>query len=381
MKSSGLTLAGRLALNGLRFQYLKRTGHPGKPQALSFEITHHCIAKCIMCNIWKIPREVPDLSVDKWLRILDSPVFSNLRELDITGGEPYLVKDLPHLFAGIRDLKHHNLKALRSIAITTNGILTRNVLAYTEAMVQSLSVCNLELVVVCAVDAPSPLHDRIRRVEDAWSKVNATLQGLNKIRSKFPNLILGIKTTILPANVDLLNEIADYAAANELFTIMSPCIITQGRYLNPEKASDMAFDGQQIRKMIRFYLQGRSFWRFHNEQMIRFLKTGTLKKPCTCGFNYFFIRYDGTLLFCPLVDIPMGNVTESNLEDLLSSPKARGVRRRIGRFPDCSRCTEPGLERFSLPFEGWSYLKALQKMKPEAFFKMHRHMGLDKYLS
>lgn len=334
-----------------------------------------------MCNIWKIPREVPDLSVDQWLRFLASPLFSNLRELDITGGEPYLVKDLPHLFAGIRDLKHHNLKALRSIAITTNGILTRNVLAYTEAMVQSLSVCNLELVVVCAVDAPSPLHDRIRRVEDAWSKVNATLQGLNKIRSKFPNLILGIKTTILPANVDLLNEIADYAAANELFTIMSPCIITQGRYLNPEKASDMAFDGQQIRKMIRFYLQGRSLWRFHNEQMIRFLKTGTLKKPCTCGFNYFFIRYDGTLLFCPLVDIPMGNVTESNLEDLLSSPKARGVRRRIGRFPDCSRCTEPGLERFSLPFEGWSYLKALQKMKPEAFFKMHRHMGLDKYLS
>ncbi|MCG6880675.1 MAG: radical SAM protein [Deltaproteobacteria bacterium] len=381
MKSSGLTLAGRLALNGLRFQYLRRAGHPGKPQALSLEITHHCIAKCIMCNIWKIPREVPDLSVNQWLRILDSPVFSNLRELDITGGEPYLVKDLPHLFAGIRDLKSENLKALRSIAITTNGILTQRVLAYTEAILQSLNACNVELVVVCAVDAAGPLHNRIRRVEDAWSKVHATLQGLIKIRSKFPNLVLGLKTTILPANVDLLDNIADYAAASDLFTIMSPCIITQGRYLNPEKAADMAFNAQQIQKMIQFYLQGRSLWRFHNEQIIRFLKTGTLKKPCTCGFNYFFIRYDGTLLLCPLVDIPMGNVTESNLEDLLSPPKACGVRRRIGRFPDCSRCTEPGLERFSLPFEGWTYLKVLRKMKPEAFFQMHRHMGLDKYFS
>jgi MoaA/NifB/PqqE/SkfB family radical SAM enzyme len=289
MKGSVLTLAGRLALNGLRFQYLRRTGHPGKPQAISLEITHHCIAKCIMCNIWKIPRDIADLSVDQWLRLLASPLFSNLRELDITGGEPYLVKDLPDFFAGIRDLKHQNLKHLRSVAITSNGILTRRVPAYTEAILQSLKGCNLELVVVCAVDAAGPLHDRIRRVKDAWSKVYATLQGLIEIRSRFPNLILGIKTTILPANVDALENIADYAAANDLFTIMSPCIITQGRYLNPEKAADMAFSGQQIQKMIRFYQKGRSFWRFHNEQMIRFLQTGTVKKPCTCGFNYFFI--------------------------------------------------------------------------------------------
>jgi len=381
MSGSALKLAGWLALNGLRFQYLRRTGHPGKPQALSLEITHDCIARCIMCNIWQIPRDVASLSVDQWLRLLASPLFSNLRELDITGGEPYLVKDLPDLLAGIRDLKHKHLKALRSIAITTNGILTRRVLDYTESILQSLNACNVELVVACAVDAAGPLHDQIRRVEDAWSKVHATIQGLINIRSKFPNLVLGLKTTILPVNVDALDEIADYAVANDLFTIMSPCIITQGRYLNPEKAVDMAFSEQQIQKMIRFYQKGRSFWRFHNEQMIRFLQTGTVKKPCTCGFNYFFIRYDGTLLLCPLLDIPIGNVTESNLEELLSSPKACRIRRRIGRFPDCSRCTEPGLERFSLPFEGWTYLKALQKMKPEAFFTMHRHMGLDKYLS
>ena len=143
----------------------------------------------------------------------------------------------------------------------------------------------------------------------------------------------------------------------------------------------MAFSEQQIQKMIRFYQKGRSFWRFHNEQMIRFLQTRTVKKTCTCGFNYFFIRYDGTLLLCPLVDIPIGNVTKSRLEDLLSSPKARRIRRQIGRFPDCSRCTEPGLERFSLPFEGWTYLKVLREMKPEAVLGMHHHMGLDKYLS
>ena len=46
-----------------------------------------------------------------------------LRELDITGGEPYLVKDLPALFAGICASKHKNLKSLQSIAITTNSVI------------------------------------------------------------------------------------------------------------------------------------------------------------------------------------------------------------------------------------------------------------------
>ncbi|MBW2202628.1 MAG: hypothetical protein JRF52_00675 [Deltaproteobacteria bacterium] len=64
MTDSALKLTTRLLINGLRFQYLKWKGLPGSPQAISLEITHNCIAKCVMCNIWKIPREVKDLSMD-----------------------------------------------------------------------------------------------------------------------------------------------------------------------------------------------------------------------------------------------------------------------------------------------------------------------------
>jgi molybdenum cofactor biosynthesis enzyme MoaA len=153
MPSDSVKLAGRLIGNGIRFRYLRAIGRSGKTTAVSLEITHDCIARCIMCNIWKISPDVASLSVDQWLRLLASPLFSVLRELDITGGEPFLVKDLPDLFAGIRDLKYKNLKALLSIAITTNGILTRRVLAYTEVILQRLRACNIELVVACAVDA------------------------------------------------------------------------------------------------------------------------------------------------------------------------------------------------------------------------------------
>jgi MoaA/NifB/PqqE/SkfB family radical SAM enzyme len=177
-----------------------------------------------------------------------------------------------------------------------------------------------------------------------------------------------------------LDDIADFAAKRQMFTIISPCIITRGRYQNPGLAADLAFDEPQTRTMLRFYQSGRSLWQFHNAQMIRFLKTGSVKKNCTCGFNYVFIRSDGSLHLCPLIDMPLGKVTASSVMDLFASRKARRLRRRIGRLPDCSRCTEPGLERFSLPYEGWTYLALLLKMGPTSFMRLHRHMGLDTYV-
>jgi MoaA/NifB/PqqE/SkfB family radical SAM enzyme len=69
----------RLIKNGIRFRYQHYTGRADRPAAASFEITHDCIAKCVMCNIWKIPPQVPNLSVDQWLQILASPLFESKR--------------------------------------------------------------------------------------------------------------------------------------------------------------------------------------------------------------------------------------------------------------------------------------------------------------
>ena len=82
MANDATRLAIRLLRNGIRFQYLKNTGKPGRPQALSLEITHECIARCIMCNIWQIPRDVPNLPADQWVKLLSSDLFADLRELD-----------------------------------------------------------------------------------------------------------------------------------------------------------------------------------------------------------------------------------------------------------------------------------------------------------
>ncbi len=381
MKDSILYIAGKLLKNGIRFQYLKRTGKPGKVQALSLEITHDCIAKCIMCNIWKIPRGVPNLPIEDWVHLLSSDLFHDLRELDITGGEPFLRRDLLDLFEGVCDLKQENLKDLQSIAVTTNGLLTGPVLETTKEILGRLKKRNIDLVMVCAMDAVGETHDRIRNFKDAWKRVNETIQGLKLLREKFNNLIIGLKTTILPINVGELEPISLYADSNGLFTIISPCIITKGRYLNPDLAKDLAFSEGDIQEMIRFF-EGKGFkWSFHGDSLVEYFKTGEMKKPCSCGFNYFFVRSNGDVYLCPLINSSLGNIKDSSIEELIRSEKASSIRRKIGRFPECKGCTEPGLERYALPYEGFVYLSLLLKMGRNDFLQLHRHMGLDKYLA
>jgi MoaA/NifB/PqqE/SkfB family radical SAM enzyme len=219
-------LVSRLIINGLKYRFHRLSGFSGVIEALSIEVTHRCMARCLMCNIWRIPAHVPDLPVDDWLMLLGQPAFRRLKELDVTGGEPFLREDLTSLMRGVSELKAARLNELRSVALTTNGFLTDKVLSGTSRIAQDMKEAGLDLVVVLAMDGIGEVHDRIRNVKNGWKKLAATIDGLIELRRTCDNIIIGLKTTVLPLNVDELNGVAQFAAERGLFTIISPCIIT-----------------------------------------------------------------------------------------------------------------------------------------------------------
>jgi MoaA/NifB/PqqE/SkfB family radical SAM enzyme len=370
-----LTLAAR----GGRYRCLKALGLPGRPEALSMEVTRRCIAKCVMCNIWRMEPTTPELEAKDWLELLESPLLSGLKELDITGGEPFLRKDIVELLMGIGRLKGTNLKQLCSVAITTNGFLTDKVLKDVGAVIGPLEEAGVTLVFACGFDAVGEVHDRIRNVKGGWEKLNATLEGLIALREKHPTLVLGIKTTVTRWNIDELEGVCRYADDHGLFTIISPYILTANRYANLEKDDSLAFSAEDLEKLKGFYKSPRFQWSYYRDELIRFLDTGRMGKPCSAGFNYFFIRSTGEFYCCPIIDKLLGNVKEKPFDELIRSPEAARFRRGILSFPECRDCTEPGLERYALPFEGFHYLRQYFRLGREGFGSLHRHMGLDKY--
>ena len=238
---------------------------------------------------------------------------------------------------------------------------------------------DIDLVMVCSMDAIGDIHDRIRNHKNAWIKVNQTIEGLLELRGLFANLIIGLKTTVLPINVGELDRIVQYADSRKIFTIISPCIVGQGRYLNQDRADDLVFSPGDIERMISFYQSDMFRWSYHADTLVQYLMTGTMKKPCSCGFNYFFVRSNGEILLCPLVAERIGNIKEKPVKELFFSHEASRFRRRVGRYPECQECTEPGLERYALPIEGFAYLSLLSRMGKRKFLQLHNHMGLDKY--
>jgi len=379
--SSLAPITAKLLSNALRYRLQRLGGKPSLPQAVSLEITRRCVARCVMCNIWKEPDPQSDLSCDQWLSLLDDPLFAGLSELDITGGEPFIRTDLPDLIAGVCEMAKHKLPGLASIAITTNGLLGETVVEKTSDMLQTALRYGIHLVIVCAVDATDNGHDRIRNYPGAWSKVNSTIEALCDLRTRQPNLILGLKTTVLPFNVDNLVAIRQYAQAKGMFTIISPCIITPGRYLNPDRAVDLAFDPTGIAEMIAFYRDQPQEWGFHADAMVRCLEGRRRKKTCSAGYNYFFVRSNGDLMLCPLIAQTMGNITRQKASKIYYSSEANGFRRKVAAYDQCRDCTEPGLERYALAYEGLDLLFYLWRYGSKRFIEEFQHLGLDKLIN
>jgi MoaA/NifB/PqqE/SkfB family radical SAM enzyme len=370
---------GRLIGRGLHFRYLKVTGGPASPQALSIELTLRCIARCLMCNIWQAPRNLPELTTAEWLEVLSAPVLGDLRELDLTGGEPFLRTDLTDLLEGICRLKRSCFPQLHSIAITTNGFLTEKILAVVSAVLPALEREGIGLVFALGLDAVGPLHDRIRRYEGGWEKLEATVRELAKLRTDHPALVLGAKTTVTRHNVGELDRIVRFADRHRMFTIISPYILTPARYDNLDREESLSLSPEDWETLRRFYSSPRFQWSYYRRELLRYLQEGRMKKPCSAGFNYYFLRSNGDLYPCPLRAVKVGNVKEKSLTALIRNPEAARFRRGVGRFPECPACTEPGLERYSLPFEGFHYLGLFFQLGPKAFRELHRHLGLDKY--
>jgi len=368
----------RLAVRGVRYRFLKAAGRSAQPEALSIEVTRRCIAKCLMCNIWRMPA-VPELTARDWLKLLESPVLSQLKELDVTGGEPFLRDDIVELLLGIGRLKKTNLRNLCSVAITTNGFLTDKVLKDVGAVIGPLEQAGVTLVFACGFDAVGEVHDRIRNFKGGWEKLNATIEGLKEHREKHPSLVLGIKTTITRYNIDELERVCKYADDQGLFTIISPYILTSNRYDNIGKEDTLSLSALDVEKLKAFYNTSRFQWSYYRNELLNFLETGVMEKPCSAGFNYYFIRSTGQLFSCPIINAPLGNVKETPLKDLIRSAAACRFRKKAGGFPECAACTEPGLERYALPFEGFHYLRQYLKLGRRGFCSLHRHMGLDKY--
>jgi MoaA/NifB/PqqE/SkfB family radical SAM enzyme len=375
-----------LLCNALRFRYHKLTGNPIKPVVITLALTNRCNSHCIMCNIWKRARELTDiqsleLSHKVILDLLANPLFSELVELDITGGEPNLRDDLANIIIDIGHLKKTNLVRLKSIIIASNGLLPEKIISNYREIASALKETGIDLVCVISLDGIGQVHDRIRGTSGAYEQAFKTITGLLELREKYSNLIVGIKTTILPYNLDMLDSVLDFASSKGLFHIISPVLFTEARFMNMEKSQDLKLTVDQYQKLLSFYTHSKLPINYFYSREIGSLAKGRKNWLCAASFNYLFIDYDGKIYPCEMISEPIGDLRKQSVEDIWKSHQMRHWRKRTEELECCHTCNEPGAIRYSAVTEGFSYMKFLMQSGHIHYRETLHQEGYSKYLS
>ncbi|MFT5688085.1 MAG: MoaA/NifB/PqqE/SkfB family radical SAM enzyme [Planctomycetota bacterium] len=330
------------ALRGLR--------RSGPPIHLTLFVTGACNLRCRHCFHWReVEAGLSGPSPEDVERLAAScGELGPLLWVSLTGGEPFLRRDLPRL------ARSFGSRGLRHLAVPTNGLV-----AGTAEVAARMADENPETFVSVSVsfDGPPQVHDGIRQVPGGHAKSMEAVRELKAVASERENLGVGIITCVTSENQEVLAE-----HMVELVEELGPDHLTVNLARNEAlDRSLLAVDLQRYRDVCeakaRLEREGRlpgygfalsRLMRARDRRMgihlgrVAESKPGARLKghlPCTAGSLSAVIFENGDVHPCEILGESMGNLGDTNwdLEPLWNSERARDLRTQIAKTR--CRCT------------------------------------------
>jgi len=172
---------------------------------------NQCNCRCMMCDIWRAP-EAQQLLPEDVERHLNS--FRNLgvRWVVFSGGEPQLNESFAIMAAMLR---------AEGIRVT---LLTAGLLLESQAETVSQSVDDI----IVSLDGPPIIHNKIRRVSDAYERM---LAGITRVRGFRPEMRVSGRCTVQKENHRFLVATVETAKVTRLNSIsFLPADVTSGAF-------------------------------------------------------------------------------------------------------------------------------------------------------
>lgn len=175
--------------------YIFGRGKSLRPSNITLEITYRCNLKCRMCLLYGTDMDYSrELSLGQWQKLIDE-VICWRPKISLTGGEPFLRKDIVEL---VRYIKKRGLRC----SINTNGVASqKNLKEVLHAGLDHLTF---------SIDGPEYIHDYIRGEKGAFKKMCENIRFVIRSRSTLPS-VWGI-CVISKENVEHLDRLTDIAA-------------------------------------------------------------------------------------------------------------------------------------------------------------------------
>ncbi len=258
-----------------------------QPSSAVIAITLNCNSRCLMCNIWKnkIGKEItPDVY---------KKLPKSLKDINISGGEPFLRQDLPEI---IKVIKTNNPNA--KLIINTNGLLTKII----ENQIDKILTIDKNIGVRVSIDGWKQTHDTIRGTKNAFSKSIKTINLLKNSGIKD----LGLSFTILDQNYKDLPKIYNYCKKNKIqlsLTLVSSSPI----YFGKDKQNLQPKNKEEFKKYIQFiYIRNylslnikNNFRAWFEEELYNYYLTKKRRFSCNAGSDFFLYGFFRKHLYLP----------------------------------------------------------------------------------
>ncbi len=313
-----------------------------KPTVLIYNCTWVCDARCEMCNNWKWGNRKEDLTLEQVDRIFDDPFWSNVENLNISGGEPTTRNDLPELV----ELFYKRLPRLRKVGINTTGITHKRAIPMLTRIVEFTASKGLLFSARVSLDGIGETHAQVRNVKDAFDKAGTTIAAMQALAKTHDTFQFGIAATIFKQNLEDAEKILAWAREKDIDVVFNMLRFTDAMLHNKHLEESVGFKSREETFMKKFFLDrvaeesvlsGQSFMYLHYADMIANGYQRTM--PCPFQRQGLLLNPNGDLFYCENSK-KLGNVLETNVKDIYFNASNLEHREELKKNV-CTTCLSP----------------------------------------
>lgn len=317
------------------------------PKTLIYFVTNSCNLRCRYCfNRSAGKRDTKDeLSIDEIEKI--SRNWGRVKNLLISGGEPFLRKDFPEI---CRVFSSNN--STESIHIPTNGT---NVVEISKALEMILSECRkTKITVSVSIDGLEDVNDSMRG-KGVFKKSLSALEMLSTFKQTFDNCKVNVITTITDKNQDGIFPFFDYMSKNYSldYHAFHP---VRGEDLDPSILPPTPGEWTRISSRLlesdrQYFLRNRSnpvssrlhlnAKRYIYNTVARSLSGESWPFKCVAGKEVAVLGAGGEISPCESLS-PIFNLRDNdlNIRESLKNPHlSRSMTCSVVTSPICNKCT------------------------------------------
>ncbi|MCX7716682.1 MAG: radical SAM protein [Endomicrobia bacterium] len=297
------------------------------PEQITLFVTSICNLMCQHCFLQNKKND-DEFDLQEIKKVCET--IDNFSFLSLTGGEPFLRKDLPEIVKLFIDISK-----IKRVSIPTNGFFTDTIVSLTE---QLLKVCKTtHILVKVSFDGLYEEHDRIRGVQGSFKKAVETFLYLKRFSNRYKNFRLGVLLTFSGLNQYNLYDTYVYVR-----DILKPDVIGLNFVRGDTKVSEakqVNIAGytalyRQILYDLR-YKTGYEFYIAYKTKVCRYIDIIFKEKryPLKCYAGRLSCVIDNLLnVFpCELLGTRMGNLRDYNynFKKLWYSQTSKNIRKYI----------------------------------------------------